>query len=80
MEEESGPSLAPGLVPLAVRTGLYIGYDVGVHPGPPDIPPHKLDRFFLSEVSGHFAVVFRLENRHDHLLGNENRLGTAVPT
>ena len=68
--EETVPSVALGLIPLAVRTGLDIGRDVGIHPGPPEVPPHKLDCFLLSEVSGHFAIVFRFENCWDHLLGN----------
>ena len=62
--------MAPGLVLLAVRTCLDVCRDVCVHLGPPEVPPHKLDRLFLSEVSGHFAIVFGLENRQDHLLGN----------
>ena len=62
--------MAPGLVPLAVRTGLDVGRYVGVHPGPPEVPPHKLDRFLLSEVSGYFVIVFGFENYSDHLLRN----------
>ena len=62
--------MAPGLVPLAVRTCLDVFRDVGVHPGPPEVPPNKLDCFLLSEVSGHFAVVFGFEDGGDHRLGN----------
>ena len=62
--------MAPGLIPLAVRTGLDVGRYVGVHPGLPKVPPHKLDRFLLSEVSGYFVVMFGFENCGDHLLGN----------
>ena len=62
--------MAPGLVSLAVRTCLDVFRYVGVHPGPPEVPSPKLDRFLLSEVSGHFAVVFGFENCWDHLLGN----------
>ena len=62
--------MATGFVTLAVRTGLDVCRDIGVHPGPPEVPPQKLDRFLLSEVSGHFAVMFGFENCRDHLLGN----------
>ena len=62
--------MAPGLVPLAVRTCLDVYRDVSIHPGPTEVPPHKLDRFLLSKVSGYFAIVFGLENHRDHLLGN----------
>ena len=70
MGEETVPSVAPGRVPLAVRTVLDVGCYVGVHPGLQEVPSHKLDRFLLSEVSGHFAIVFGFENCGDHLLGN----------
>ena len=62
--------MVPGLIPLAIRTCLDVCRDIGVHPGPPEVPPHKLDRLLFSEVSGHFTVVFGFENRRDHLLGN----------
>ena len=62
--------MAPGFVPLAVWACLDVFRDVGVYPGPPEVSPHKLDCFLLSEVSGHFAVVFGFENGGDHLLGN----------
>ena len=62
--------MAPGLVPLAVWTGLDVGCYVGVHPGTPEVPPYKRDRLLLSEVSGHFGVVFGFENGVDHGLGN----------
>ena len=62
--------MAPGLVPLAVRTDLVVGRYDGVHPGPPEVPPYKLDRFLLSEVSGYFVIVFGLENCRVHFLGN----------
>ena len=62
--------MAPGLIPLAVWTGLDVCRDVGIHPGPPEVPPHKLNRLLLSEVSGYFAVVRGFENRRDLLLGN----------
>ena len=62
--------MAPELIPLAIRTCLDVCRDVGIHPRPPEVPPHKLDRFLLSEVSGHFTVVFGFEDCRDHLLGN----------
>ena len=62
--------MAPGLVALAVRPGLDIGRYVGIHPGSPEVAHHKLDRLLLSEVSGHFIIMFRFENCWDHLLGN----------
>ena len=62
--------MAPGLVPLVVWTCLDVFRYVGVHPGSPEVPSHKLDRLLSSEVSGHFAVVFGFENYRDHLLGN----------
>ena len=60
----------PGLVPLAVRTCLDAFHNVGVHLGPPKVPPHKIDCLLLSEVSCHFAVVFRFEDGGYHELGN----------
>ena len=39
-------------------------------PGHQNFSPHKLDHFLLSEVSGHFVVMFGFENCRDHLLGN----------
>ena len=62
--------MVPGFIPLVVRTGLNKSRDVGVHPGPPEVLPHELDCFLLSEVSGHFAVVFGFENYQNHVLGN----------
>ena len=61
--------MAPGHIPLAVRKCLDIFRDVGVHPGPPEVPPHKLDCLPLSEVSCHFAVVFGFEDGGYHKLG-----------
>ena len=62
--------MAPGFVPLAVWKGLDISRYVGVHSGPPEVPPHKLVRVLLYKVFGHFIIVFRFENCWDHLLGN----------
>ena len=62
--------MAPGLIPLAVRTSLDVFRDVGVHPRPPDVPPHKLDCLLLSEVSCHFAVMFGFKDCGYHVLGN----------
>ena len=62
--------MAPGFIPLAVRTCLDIFRDVGVHPGPPEVPPHKLYCLLLSEVSCHIAVVFGFEDGGYHGLGN----------
>ena len=62
--------MAPGFVPLAVRICLDLLRDVSVHPGPPDVSPHKLNCLLLSEVSCHFAVVFVFEDGGYHELGN----------
>ena len=62
--------MAPGFIPLAVRSCLDVFRDVGVPPGPPEVPPHKLDYLLLSEVSCHFAVIFGLEDGGCHELGN----------
>ena len=67
--EESIPSVVPGLVTQAIRTYLDVFRNVGVHPGPPEVPPHKLDCHLLSEVSGHLAVVFGFGNGGYHRLG-----------
>ena len=67
--EESIPSVAWGFIPLAVRTCLDVFRDVGIHPRPPEVPPHKLDCLLLSEVSCHFAIVFGFENGGYHWLG-----------
>ena len=68
--EESIPSVAPGLLPLVVRTCLDVLRDVGVDTGPPEVLPPKLDCLLLSEVSCHFAVVFGFKNGGYHELGN----------
>ena len=62
----------PGLISLVVRTDLYVCHDVIVHHGPAEVPPHKLDRLLLTEVSDYFAIVFGFEICRDHLpvLGN----------
>ena len=60
--------MAPGFIPLAVRTCLEVFRDVSVHPGPPEVRPHKLDCLVLSEVSGHCAVNFGFENGWYHKL------------
>ena len=62
--------MAPGFIPLAVGACLDVFRDVGIHHGPPEVPPHKLDCLLLSEVSGHFAVMFRFENGGDDELEN----------
>ena len=62
--------MASGLIPLAVRTCLDVFRDVGVHPRPPEVPPHKLDCLLLSEMSCHFAVMFGFENGGNHELWN----------
>ena len=62
--------MAPEFIPLAVRTCLDEFRDVGVHPGPPEVPPYKLNCHLLSEVSCHFAVVFGFENGWYQGLGN----------
>ena len=49
---------------------MDIFHEVGLHSGPPEVPPYKFDGFLLSKVSGHFAMVFRLETSWDHRLGN----------
>ena len=62
--------MAPGFVPLAVRVCLDVLRNMGVHPGPPEVPPQKLYCLLLSEVSSHSAVLFGFENGGDHELGN----------
>ena len=62
--------MVPGFVPLAVGTCLDVFRDVSVHPGPPEVLPHKHNCFLLSEVLGHFAVLFGFENGGNNLLGN----------
>ena len=62
--------MEPGFIPLAVRTCLGVLHDIGVHPGPPEVPPHKLDCLFLFKVSGHFAVVFGFKDGEFQELGN----------
>ena len=58
--------MAPALVPLAVRACLYVFFDVGVHPGPPEVPSNQLDGLILSEVPCHFTVIFGFEYHFDH--------------
>ena len=62
--------MAPGFILLAVGACLDVFRDVGIHPGPPEVSPHKLHCLLLSEVSRHFAVVFGFVNGWYHELGN----------
>ena len=67
---ESIPSVVLGFILLAVRACLDVFRDIGVHPGPPEVPPHMLNRLLMSEVSCNLAVVFGFEDGGDHGLGN----------
>ena len=59
-----------GIYPAGSQDMPDVFRDVGIHPTPPEVPPHKLDCHLLSEVSCHFAIVFGFENGGYHELGN----------